>query len=82
MANLKEATLLERITGIIEQKIRPLLQEDGGDVEIVSLEGMKLQVRLIGACSGCPRSYETLKYGIENALKNLVDEKIEVIPVL
>lgn len=73
--------LFNEINEVMEKQIRPGLQADGGDVDVVSLEGKRLYLGLKGACSGCPRAYETLKYGIENALKSLVDNEIEVIPV-
>jgi NifU-like protein len=72
--------LLEKITETIDQHIRPSLQMDGGDIEIVSLEGKALLVKLQGACSGCPRAQETLKYGIERTLRQLVSEDIFVVP--
>ncbi len=57
------------------QKIRPMLQADGGNVELVgvSAEGV-VQVRLKGACSGCPMSQMTLKNGIERIIKKEVPE--------
>lgn len=55
------------------EKIRPALQRDGGDIELidVSEEGI-VQVRLTGACGGCPMSQMTLKMGVERALKQEV----------
>lgn len=50
-------------------KIRPALQADGGDVELVDVEGGVVKVRLVGACNGCPMATMTLKGGIEAALK-------------
>ncbi|OGP76853.1 MAG: hypothetical protein A2Z13_10460 [Deltaproteobacteria bacterium RBG_16_64_85] len=50
-------------------KIRPALQADGGDVELVDVEGGVVKVRLTGACGGCPMATMTLKGGIEVALK-------------
>jgi Fe-S cluster biogenesis protein NfuA len=63
-------------------QIRPALQADGGDVELVdvSKEGM-VTVRLTGACGGCPMSAMTLKNGIERILKTKVPEVNEVIAV-
>ncbi|MBI5064191.1 MAG: NifU family protein [Desulfatitalea sp.] len=57
------------------QKIRPMLQADGGNVELVGVspEGV-VQVRLKGACSGCPMSQMTLKNGIERIIKQEVPE--------
>ena len=51
------------------EKIRPALQADGGDVELVDVEGGVVKVRLTGACGGCPMATMTLKGGIEVALK-------------
>jgi len=63
-------------------KIRPSLQADGGDVELVEVtpDGV-VKVRLTGACGGCPMSQMTLKMGIEKALKQEVPELKEVVAV-
>jgi Fe-S cluster biogenesis protein NfuA len=56
-------------------KIRPALQADGGDVELVEVgEDGVVKVRLKGACSGCPMSQMTLKMGIERILKKEIPE--------
>jgi Fe-S cluster biogenesis protein NfuA len=57
-------------------KVRPSLQADGGDVELVDVdeEGGLVKVRLQGACAGCPMSQMTLKNGIERILKQNVPE--------
>jgi len=55
-------------------KIRPMLQADGGDVELVAIDEGIVTVRLKGACSGCPMSQMTLKNGIERILKQQVPE--------
>ena len=55
-------------------KIRPMLQADGGDVEMVGGNEETVTVRLKGACSGCPMSQMTLKNGIERMLKEQVPE--------
>ena len=55
-------------------EIRPMLQRDGGDVELVDIEGGVVKVRLQGACAGCPMSQMTLKNGIERVLKERVPE--------
>jgi Fe-S cluster biogenesis protein NfuA len=55
-------------------KIRPMLQADGGDVELISVENGIVKVRLRGACAGCPMSQMTLKNGIERALKQQIPE--------
>ena len=51
------------------EKIRPSLQADGGDVELVAVEAGVVKVRLKGACAGCPMSQMTLKNGIEKLLQ-------------
>ena len=62
-------------------KIRPMLERDGGSVELVGVEGTLVKVRLTGACKGCPMSQMTLKAGIERIIKQEVPEVTEVIAV-
>jgi Fe-S cluster biogenesis protein NfuA len=62
-------------------KVRPALQADGGDVELVEVKGEVVKVRLTGACGGCPMSQMTLKMGIERHLKSEIPEIKEVIAV-
>jgi Fe-S cluster biogenesis protein NfuA len=56
------------------KEIRPSLQRDGGDVELVDVEDGVVKVRLTGACGGCPMSQMTLKMGIERHLKDRIPE--------
>ncbi|MFH1798911.1 MAG: NifU family protein [Candidatus Omnitrophota bacterium] len=63
----------ERIKEAIE-KVRPLLQRDGGDIEFVSVDGGVVKVKLRGACSCCPMSQMTLKGVVEATLKKEVPE--------
>jgi len=58
--------------------VRPSLQADGGDVELVGVENNIVKVRLKGACAGCPMSQMTLKQGIERYIKKLIPEIISV----
>lgn len=69
-----DPTMREKVEAAIE-KIRPMLKADGGDVELVDVsdDGI-VQVRLQGACSGCPMSQMTLKNGIERVIKQEVPE--------
>ena len=64
------------------EKIRPALQADGGDVELVDVtqDGI-VKVRLVGACAGCPMSTMTLTFGIERELKKQVPgvKKVEAV---
>jgi Fe-S cluster biogenesis protein NfuA len=61
--------------------IRPSLQADGGDVELVDVKDGIVSVKLKGACSGCPMSTMTLKKGIERFLKEKLSEVKEVVAV-
>lgn len=70
----------ERVEAALEE-IRPALQADGGDVELVDVTEGVVKVRLKGACSGCPMSTMTLKQGIERILKERLPEVKEVIAV-
>ena len=63
----------EQVQKVLE-KIRPSLQADGGDVELVDVENGIVKVKLKGACAGCPMSQMTLKNGIERLLKNEIPE--------
>lgn len=70
--------LKEKVEKALEL-IRPMLQDDGGDVELVEVtEDGIVKVRLTGACGSCPMSTQTLKLGIERQLKNSIPEVKEV----
>ena len=56
------------------QKIRPMLQADGGDVELVDIVDGIVKLRLQGACAGCPGAQMTLKMGVEKQLKQDIPE--------
>jgi Fe-S cluster biogenesis protein NfuA len=73
--------MIEEVKTILET-IRPALQADGGDVELVEVtaEGV-VKVRLVGACGHCPMSTMTLKMGIERTLKDKVPGVTEVVSV-
>jgi Fe-S cluster biogenesis protein NfuA len=62
-------------------KIRPALQADGGNVELVDVDGNVVKVKLTGACGGCPMSQMTLKMGIERILKQEIPsvERVESV---
>ena len=67
-------TLKERVESAL-QKVRPSLQSDGGDVQLLDVDDDGLvKVKLMGACGGCPMSQMTLKMGIEKVLKQNVPE--------
>jgi Fe-S cluster biogenesis protein NfuA len=70
---LKEKNMKERVEKVID-KIRPVLQADGGNIELVDVVDGVVQVRLKGACAGCPGAQMTLKMGVEKALKEEIPE--------
>jgi Fe-S cluster biogenesis protein NfuA len=79
--NWRGDDMKDRVQNAINQ-IRPNLQADGGDVELVDVaEDGVVKVRLTGACRGCPMSQMTLKMGIEKFLKKEVPEVKEVLSV-
>ncbi len=67
---------------VVLDKLRPFIQQDGGDVELVDIEDGVVKVRLLGACGSCPSSTITLKAGIERALVEEVAGVKEVEQVL
>jgi Fe-S cluster biogenesis protein NfuA len=77
----RQPMLNEKILRAI-QDVRPSLQADGGDIELVSVsdDGI-VSVRLTGACGSCPMSTMTLKMGVENYLKKIIPEVKEVVQV-
>lgn len=70
----------EKVEKAIEE-IRPNLQADGGDIELVNVENGIAKVKLKGACAGCPMSTMTIKWGVENFLKKKIPEisKVETV---
>ncbi|MGA2110173.1 MAG: NifU family protein [Syntrophorhabdales bacterium] len=68
----------EQVQAVIT-KLRPMLQRDGGDIELVDVTDGIVKVRLTGACGSCPMSTMTLKMGVENALKKEVPGVKEVV---
>lgn len=62
-------------------EIRPQLQADGGNIELVDVNNGTVTVRLTGACHGCPMAAMTLKSGVEKVIRQLVPEVVEVVAV-
>jgi len=77
-----EPTMTEQVREIIEG-IRPLLQRDGGDIELVNVDEQTgiVSVQLQGACKGCPGARMTLKMGVERHLKERIPAVQEVVAV-
>lgn len=71
------ADLHEQVQEVLD-KLRPFLQRDGGDCELVDIEDGVVKLRLMGACGSCPSSTITLKAGIERALTEEIPEIKEV----
>ncbi len=75
--------LLDRIESVLDEHVRPGLHADGGDIEVVGVDADNIvQVRMTGACQGCPSSVMTLTFGVEAALKAHVPEIrfLEAVP--
>jgi Fe-S cluster biogenesis protein NfuA len=67
----------EKIRAKLEE-VRGYLQADGGDMDVVSIEGTDVKLKLKGACGCCPHATVTIKQGIERILREQIDEKISV----
>jgi len=80
---MSEANATSKYDEVLEvlDKLRPFLQRDGGDVELVDVEDGVVKLKLMGACGSCPSSTITLKAGIERALFEEVEGIQEVIQV-
>jgi len=79
MEQAKRQELEQKINATIE-KVRPYLVADGGDISFVELTNdLVVKVRLLGACGACPFSLQTLKNGVEQAIKKEIPEIKEVI---
>ncbi len=61
--------------------IRPFLNKDGGDIELIDVRDDKVTVRLIGNCMGCPMSFSTMKLGVVNVIKQYAPEIREIVNV-
>lgn len=70
-----------KVDQVVDQYIRPMLQKDGGDVEIVDIKEKMIFVRLGGACAGCAGAGQTLRLAVEKTLKDQVDPAIKIIQV-
>jgi Fe-S cluster biogenesis protein NfuA len=81
VAESPTSNLRQRVQDVINL-IRPAVQADGGDIELVDVDAAGVvQIRFHGACHGCPSSTMTLQFGIERNLRERVPEVTQVIPV-
>ena len=78
-SNLSE--IEEKIVKILEQKIRPAVARDGGDIRFKEFKNGVVKVQLQGSCSGCPSSTMTLKQGVQNLLCHYLPEVKEVVAI-
>lgn len=78
-----KSDLFKRISGCIDEKVRPFIQMDGGEIELIELtKDNALKVRLQGACQGCPMASITLNQGVQSAIdEEFPDEDIQVLMV-
>ena len=79
ISNLNE--IEEKIVKILEQKIRPAVARDGGDIKFKEFKDGVVKVQLQGSCSGCPSSTMTLKQGVQNLLCHYLPEVKEVVAI-
>ena len=81
MSTETKAMTLENVETVLDE-LRPFLMADGGNVEVVEIDGPIVKVRLQGACGSCPSSTMTLKMGIERKMRESIPEVSEVVQVL
>ena len=79
--NLNLDEIEQRIVKILDQKIRPAVARDGGDIKFKEFKDGVVKVQLQGSCSGCPSSTMTLKQGVQNLLCHYLPEVKEVISI-
>ncbi|UTW55084.1 NifU family protein [Kordiimonas sp. SCSIO 12610] len=77
----EDADIIEQIKTLLDEKVRPAVAGDGGDIIYRGFKEGVVYLQMQGACAGCPSSTITLKHGIENLLKYYVPEVIDVQPV-
>lgn len=78
---LTQTQKIIKINHIIENQISPELRKDGGDIELIDIDGDKVLVKLRGSCSGCKNSTLTLKSFVEATLRETLGDEIEVVEV-
>ena len=79
--NENESDSVKKIKEILDSEIRPAIGMDGGDCEFIAYEDGILTLKLQGACSNCPSSVLTLKMGIENRLREDIEDLKEVVQI-
>ena len=79
--NLDLSEIESKIVKILEEKIRPAVARDGGDIKFIEFKDGIVKVQLQGSCSGCPSSTMTLKQGVQNLLCHYLPEVKEVVAI-
>ena len=74
----EDTDVVRQIKELIDQRVRPAVAMDGGDISFCSFEDGVVTLQMKGACAGCPSSTATLKMGIENMLRHYIPEVVEV----
>ncbi|HPW87803.1 MAG TPA: NifU family protein [Kaistella chaponensis] len=77
---IKHEEIVTKVMDALES-IRPFLNKDGGDIELIDVKDNIVYVKLQGNCNGCPMSFSTMKLGVENTIKQFAPEIVEVIEV-
>ena len=78
VANAEAVAETTSVQEVIDKEIRPLLEHDGGSIELVDLNGNNVIVRLTGRCSSCPSAGVTLKYTVQDKLREFVSSDLTV----
>ncbi|MCC9165960.1 NifU family protein [Pontibacter harenae] len=78
-ATAEDAAISQKVIDLLENYVRPAVEQDGGNITFKSYNNGVVTVHLQGSCSGCPSATVTLKAGIENLLKRMVPEVTEVV---
>jgi Fe-S cluster biogenesis protein NfuA len=78
----EETETIKKIKAILDEYIRPAVEQDGGAITFHSYHDKKVTVTLQGSCSGCPSSTITLKAGIENLFKRMMPEEVETVEAM
>ena len=76
--NKKDLEIVKQINDLLDERIKPAVAQDGGDISFVKFDNGIVYLELRGACAGCPSSTITLKSGIENMLKYYIPEIVSV----
>ena len=70
----------ERVEAVL-QRVRPFMQADGGDIELLNVNGNSADVKLTGMCAGCPSAHMTLYMGVEMALRDEIKDFADLVVV-